>query len=215
MKLIDEKENKKDSKNPKKHGKDKPGGKGRPDFKKQEDEPVEEGLRLIVRVSNVDLNGKHSIVRALTKIKGIGIRMAKNIGVAYEKETGKSMYEKLGKVTDVEAKKIEEIAQNILKFGIPAWSVNRKKDIETGENRHVLMSELDFSLRQDIQRLMEIKTYRGLRHSWGLPVRGQRTKSTHRGKGGVVGVTKKDVIKAAAPAAAATGKEAPAKGSKR
>jgi hypothetical protein len=42
---------------------------------------------------------------------------------------------------------------------------------------------------------------------WGLPVRGQKTKSTHRGKGGVVGVTKKDVAK---QGPAPPGKSAPA-----
>jgi len=54
------------------------------------------------------------------------------------------------------------------------------------------MNDLDFSVRTDIQRLADIKSYRGLRLSWGLTVRGQRTKSTHRGKGTVVGVMKKD-----------------------
>ncbi|MBI2597713.1 MAG: 30S ribosomal protein S13 [Candidatus Diapherotrites archaeon] len=55
---------------------------------------------------------------------------------------------------------------------------------------------MEFSKRQDFQRLSEIKTYRGLRHGWGLPVRGQRTKSTHRGKGPVVGVLKKEAKEA-------------------
>ena len=55
--------------------------------------------------------------------------------------------------------------------------------------------------------MSETKSYKGLRHTWGLTVRGQRTKSTHRGKGGVVGVLKKDAI---APAASAAKAGAPA-----
>ena len=58
------------------------------------------------------------------------------------------------------------------------------------------MGDLEFTTRKDIQRLSEIKSYRGLRHGWGLTVRGQRTRSTHRGKGPVVGVMKKEVKKA-------------------
>ena len=54
------------------------------------------------------------------------------------------------------------------------------------------MADLDFTIRKDVQRMNETKSYKGLRLSWGLTVRGQRTKSTHRGKGPVVGVQKKD-----------------------
>ena len=41
------------------------------------------------------------------------------------------------------------------------------------------------------QRLKEIKSYRGLRHSLKLPVRGQRTRSHFRTKGNAMGVKKK------------------------
>jgi len=159
---------------------------------KQEATPKEE-INLIVRIANVDLNGKISIIRALTKIKGVGLRTAKNVGHAFEKETKKSYTTILGKINDEETKKLEEIVLNQTQFGIPDWSLNRRRDYETGKNIHLVTSELDLSLRQDVQRLSEIKSYRGFRHNWGLPLRGQRTKSTHRGKGTVVGVTKKDI----------------------
>ena len=67
------------------------------------------------------------------------------------------------------------------------------------------MNDLAFCLRNDLSRLAEIKSYKGLRHMWGLTVRGQKTKSRHRRKGGVVGVAKKVAVK---------GKAAPAKKSK-
>jgi len=164
----------------------------RPKEENKPEQKPKEDIKLIVRVASVDLNGKVSIVRALTKIKGIGLRTAKNIGVTFEKETGKSTQEILGKIGEGEVKKLEEIVLEPGKFGIPEWSLNRRKDYDTGENTHLLMADLDLRLRQDVQRLSEIKSYRGFRHTWGLPLRGQRTKSTHRGKGGVIGVTKKD-----------------------
>ncbi len=169
-------------------------------------------LRLIVRVSGIDLDGNKPIERSLTKIKGIGIRMAKNIATAFEKSSGIPASKKTGLLTEEEGKKLEEVVQNPSKFGIPAWALNRRNDFYTGENSHLVMSDLDLRLRSDLQRMTETKSYKGLRHAWGLPVRGQRTKSTHRGKGGIVGVMKKDQTKAGAPATAKTaGAVAPAK----
>ncbi len=155
--------------------------------------------RLIVRIAGVDLDGKKSIQRALTKIKGIGIRMGKNIAIAFEEATGIRYDAKLGAIDEEKAKKLEEIVLEPQKFGIPEWNLNRRSDFYTGESTHKVMAELDLALREDLSRLKEIKSYRGLRHQWGLPVRGQRTKSTHRGKGTVVGVMKKEIAKAAAP----------------
>lgn len=163
-------------------------------------------FRYIVRIANKDLSGQHSVQRALHEIKGIGQRMAQIMAAAFEKKTGISPRTRLGEIPESGDKELEEIILHPEKYGIPQWSLNRRKDFETGSNSHMVMAELDFSLRKDLQRLNEIKSYRGLRHSWGLPVRGQKTKSTHRGKGGVVGVQKKDVAKATA-ASAAGGKE--------
>lgn len=162
----------------------------------------EKGIRYIVRIAGRDLSGNLPIYRALAKIRGVGIRMAKNIGIAFEAKTGIKYETRLGAVPEEIDRQLEEIVLNPEKFGVPAWCLNRRNDWETGETKHIVMGDLQFQLRKDLQRLNEIKSYRGLRHSWGLPVRGQRTKSTHRGKGTVVGVFKKDAAKAAAPAAA-------------
>jgi len=161
-------------------------------------------IRLIVRISGIDLDGRKPIERSLTRIKGIGIRMAKNIAIAFEKSSGISPMRGTGTLSEEESKKLEEVVQNPIKYGIPVWSLNRRNDYYTGENTHLVMSDLDLRLRSDLQRMTETKSYKGLRHAWGLPVRGQRTKSTHRGKGGIVGVLKKDQAKqgGAAPAGA-------------
>ena len=154
------------------------------------------------------------IKRAIRGIKGISHRMADNIAAAYEKATGKNAGKKLGDLTEEEDAELEDIVAHPDKYGIPSWTFNRRKDYETGNDIHVIMNDLEFAKRQDFQRLAEIKSYRGLRHGWGLTVRGQSTRSTHRGKGGVVGVTKKDAKAAAAPAPKA-GAAAPAAASQK
>lgn len=151
-----------------------------------------EEFRHIVRIVSKDLNGNLPVYRALTKIRGIGIRMSRNIAMAFEKETGAKFDCKLGSLPEALDKKLEDIVLNPGKHGIPAYCLNKQKEYESGENRHLVMADLEIQQRTESQRLNEIKSYRGLRRSWGLPVRGQRTKSTHRGKGGIVGVMKKD-----------------------
>jgi len=151
-----------------------------------------EEFRHIVRVASKDLNGNLAIYRALTKIKGVGIRMGKNLALVFEKETGVKYDSKLGSLAENFDKKLEEIVLNPKKYGIPIYYLNKRKEYASGEDKHLVMSDLDFNARTEFQRLNEIKSYRGLRRSWGLTVRGQRTKSTHRGKGGTIGVMKKD-----------------------
>lgn len=167
------------------------------DFK---DTDEEGGLRLIVRIAGIDLDGRKPISRSLTKIKGIGVRMGKAIATAFEKSTSIPASQKTGMLSEEESKKLEEVVYHPEKSGVPAWLLNKRKDFFTGEDRHLVMSDWDLSIRSDIQLMTETKSYKGLRHAWGLPVRGQRTKSTHRGKGTVVGVIRKDAAKAMAPA---------------
>ena len=68
--------------------------------------------------------------------------------------------------------------------------MNRRKDYEDGKDKHLLTSSLDLQKELDIKRLKKIRSYRGLRHALGQPVRGQRTKSHFR-KNKTVGVQKK------------------------
>src|SRR3989338_20416 len=161
---------------------------------------MENEKRFIVRIAGRDLNGNLPIYIALSGIKGISHRMGRNIAIIFEKEAKIPFDSKIGILPENLDKTLEEIVLHPEKHGIPVWSLNRRREFETGENRHIVMADLDFTLRKDIQRMNEIKSYNGLRHSWGLPVRGQMTKSTHRGKGPVVGVQKKDAKKALAPA---------------
>jgi small subunit ribosomal protein S13 len=83
---------------------------------------------------------------------------------------------------------------------------NRRKDLETGRDEHLIGPDLVLRNKADIDFMRDIRTWKGVRHSLGLKVRGQRTKTTGR-KGRAVGVRKKTLIEAARAAAAAERKE--------
>ena len=133
-------------------------------------------MREVVRLCNTDLNGRKSVVYALTEIKGIGFTMAKAIVSAAKINPKK----KLGELNDEEIEKLEEIARNPLKYGIPSYLLNRRKDYATGKDLHLIAEEVEITKKFDIERLIKIKSWRGLRHAAGLPVRGRRLRGTFR-----------------------------------
>ncbi|VAI23160.1 unnamed protein product [Triticum turgidum subsp. durum] len=65
-----------------------------------------------------------------------------------------------------------------------------KKDYKDGRFSQVVSNAVDMKLRDDLERLKKIRNHRGLRHYWGVRVRGQHTKTTGR-RGKTVGVSKK------------------------
>lgn len=153
-----------------------------------------EDLRYIVRIAGKDLDGTITVERSIRALKGVGHRYARVVALIFAEKTGISAETKLGSIPEDKDKLLEEIILGPEKYQVPAWALNKRNDRETGNNLHLIMADLDFSLRSDLQRLGAIKSYRGLRHAVGLPVRGQRTRSSFR-KGGVIGVMKKDAKK--------------------
>ncbi|MBN2459515.1 30S ribosomal protein S13 [Candidatus Woesearchaeota archaeon] len=148
-------------------------------------------FRHLVRVMNTDLDGRKPILYALTKMKGIKYMFASAICKKADVPMGK----KAGYLNDSEVKALEEVLSNLSRAGFPEWMYNRRKDYETGQTKHLFGGTLDFTKEMDIKRMKKTKSYKGLRHQWGLPVRGQRTKSNFRknkGKGSL-GVQKKKV----------------------
>lgn len=95
-----------------------------------------------------------------------------------------------GELTSEELERIVTIIQNPTQYKIPAWFLNRQRDIVDGKDSHILANGVDSKLREDLERLKKIRAHRGLRHYWGLRVRGQHTKTTGR-RGRTVGVSKK------------------------
>lgn len=156
-------------------------------------EEQEQELKYFVRIVNTDLDGNKNINHALTKIKGVSFMFSNAICNAAQIEKTK----KTGYLTDNEAAKIEDVIKEPLKFGIPSWLFNRKRDPEDSTDKHLVGSTLTFTQDNDIKMMKKIRSYKGVRHSLGLPVRGQRTKSNFRkNKGKVLGVKKKEGVKA-------------------
>ncbi len=159
-------------------------------------------MREIVRVSGTDLDGSKSLIRSLRGIKGISYTMSKAICAA----SGYDPNIKLGSLKEQDIQKIEQVIKNPLNFGLPRWIINRRLDIETGKDLHLSGQDLDVARKFDVQRMIGLKSYRGIRHMYGLPVRGQRTRSHFR-KGRTVGVVRKEVRMALAKAGAEEKKE--------
>jgi small subunit ribosomal protein S13 len=148
----------------------------------------EKGFKHLVRVANTDLDGSKAILFSLTGIKGVSIMLSNAIlsvsTIPKDKKTG-TFEEK-------DVAELNEILSDLGKYKIPTWMFNRRKDYETGEDKHIISSDLTFTKENDLKRLKKVKSYRGLRHAWKLPVRGQRTKSNfRRSKGKVTGVKRK------------------------
>lgn len=95
-----------------------------------------------------------------------------------------------GELNSDELERIVTIIQNPTQFKIPVWFLNRQRDIVDGKHYQVLSNSVDSKLRDDLERLKKIRAHRGLRHYWGLRVRGQHSKTTGR-RGRTVGVSKK------------------------
>ncbi|PIY59932.1 30S ribosomal protein S13 [Candidatus Woesearchaeota archaeon CG_4_10_14_0_8_um_filter_47_5] len=150
---------------------------------------AEHYFRHIVRIANTDLDGNKSVYQALRKIRGVNYTYS-NMAC---KISNINRTKKLGDLSEAETEVLEQILLNPKKYTVPLWLFNRRKDYETGEDRHVLSNDLKFEKEQDIKRLQRIKSNRGLRHAWNLPLRGQRTKSNfRRNKGkGSLGVKRK------------------------
>ena len=147
-----------------------------------------EEFKHIVRIVNTDLDGNKHIVSALRKIKGVGFNFANAACILSKVDKRK----KTGYLTNEEIKKLEEVIKNPQNFKVPSWMLNRRRNYDDNSDMHLLLSDLDFTKDNDIKKMRMIKSYKGVRHSSGLPVRGQRTKSNFRKqKGKVMGVKRK------------------------
>jgi len=146
-------------------------------------------IKTIIRVAATDLDGEKPILQALIKIKGIKYAVSKAICKVGNLDPN----QKLKTLTEKEIEKLEEIIKDPIKFGVPLFLANRRRDIETGKDMHLTGLDLDVARKFDIQRYVNLKTYRGWRHMLGQPVRGQRTRSSFREKGRAVGVMRKEI----------------------
>ena len=177
-----------------------------------------EGVKGIVRFAETDLDGTKKLANALLKVKGVGWATA----LAFTNAAGLDRNVLAGTLTDEQLAKLEQVVLNPTNFGIPAHLIDRRADPVEGGAKHIVSSVLAITKKTDIDSMKKIHSYKGVRHELGLPVRGQRTRTSFR-TGMVVGVQKaklgaaaKPAVPGAAPAPgapAATG-AAPAAGAK-
>ena len=126
----------------------------------------------MARIAGVDIPREKQVQISLTYIFGIGRTTAKQVC----QRTQVAPERKVTELTDDEVGRIREV-------------VERELTVEGDLRRQV---------RQNIQRLIDIGCYRGIRHRRSLPVRGQRTRTNARSRRGprkTVGVRKKATAK--------------------
>ena len=124
----------------------------------------------MARISGIELNDNWKVDYALTRIKGIGWPLAKKILSSLNFDTSK-------RIKDISPDDLNKITVKI--------------------DEHPTEGDLARKVKANIGRLQAIGSYRGIRHSKGLPVRGQRTKTnarTKRGKRKTVGAFKKEIL---------------------
>ncbi len=143
-----------------------------------------------LRLSGYEVDGNYDMIKALRMVKGIGQRLAEAIAGEFEKTEGVKKSTKIGYLSDEQLEKLEKIIASPGEFGIPTWMLNRRKDFESGRDIHLVGSDLEFAIQNDKKREMNMRSYRGVRHMFGLPVRGQRTRTMGR-TGVTVGVQRK------------------------
>jgi len=143
---------------------------------KQEQTKEEKKEERIIRILSTDVPGNKRIYAGLTRIKGVSWGFSNAVchilGISKER--------KILSLSEQEIKKISEFVKNP---SLPEFMMNRRKDFEAGRSLHLIGSDLDLQKEFDIKRLKKIRSYRGLRHALGQPVRGQRTRSHFRAKG--------------------------------
>ena len=148
----------------------------------------------IVRFLETDLDGNLTLSKGMRQIKGISFMFANAIS-----HNCPFAEKKIGDLSETEINELEDMITNPLKHNLPVWITNRRRDPETNQTSHLIVSQLELVTNSDINKMKKMKSYKGIRHSYGLPVRGQRTKSSGRKRGSTVGVSKKKETPGSAP----------------
>ncbi|MFA5406782.1 MAG: 30S ribosomal protein S13 [Candidatus Nanoarchaeia archaeon] len=148
-------------------------------------------MKRVVRIRKVDLPGEKKVSSAICRIKGINFTMS-NALIHVLNINGDT---KLGELSDEDIERLRIAIESPKTIQLPAWLLNRRKDVETGSDVHLTGIDIALKVREDVKQEQELKSRRGFRLAAGLKVRGQRTKA-HPRRGKTVGVvTKKKAAK--------------------
>lgn len=152
--------------------------------KKQAKPDKEDDFQYIVRIANTDIDGNKKLIHGLSSIKGIG----RHLSTFVIQKTGLDRNTKMGYLKEDQIETIKNAITSIQKEA-PTWMLNHRKNYETGEDIHIIGPQIDLQLRDEINIMKKIRSYKGIRHERGLTVRGQRTRANSR-KGLTLGVSK-------------------------
>lgn len=152
--------------------------------KKETDQKEDDDFQYIVRIANTDIDGGKKLIHGLSSIKGIGRHMSTFL----IKKTGLDVNQKMGYLSEKQIDTISKAIESI-QDEAPKWMLNHQKEYETGEDIHIIGPEIELRLRDEINIMKKIRSYKGIRHERGLTVRGQRTRGNNR-KGLTLGVSK-------------------------
>ena len=150
---------------------------------------MENEFRYIVRIAGTDVDGSLNVEYGLTRIRGLNINLSK----AIVKRADVPRDLRIGDLHDEDVERVEAILTDLKEYDIPSWMLNRRKDIETGEDLHLIGPDLTLRIKSDIDGMIQRRSWKGIRHSLGLKVRGQRTKTTGR-SGRAVGVRRRRAV---------------------
>jgi small subunit ribosomal protein S13 len=112
----------------------------------------------------------------MARIAGVNIPEEKRVEIALTYVHG------IGKTTSKKILKEAQIGSEVRIKDLPTEKLDRIRNII--EKNYKVEGELRMNVSQNIKRLKEINSFKGARHSKGLPVRGQRTKTNARTKRG-------------------------------
>lgn len=135
----------------------------------------------LLRIISTSVEGHRTLAFGLSKIRGVGRRLARVI-VEIASRTDPTIDPRMrtGMLTEAQQELLVNIIREPVKHGVPHWMVNRQKDLRTGENRHISGTDLELMTKLDVDRMKRTRSWKGIRHMYGLKVRGQRTRTTGR-----------------------------------
>jgi small subunit ribosomal protein S13 len=137
-------------------------------------QPRPEELVKLVRILSKDIRGDMKTYRGLCEINGVSWAFSNAVCKLLNLDKDK----KIQDLNEQEIHKIEDFIKN--PSSVPNYMKNRRNDRDLGVDRHIYGTDLDLQVEFDIKRMKKIKSYKGIRHTLGQPVRGQRTKSHFR-----------------------------------
>lgn len=152
--------------------------------------PMQTEHETLIRILGYDIPGSKNIYLGLTYIKGISWALSNAICIKLNIPRSK-------RISELKKEEILKIEEFLKQLPVPDYLKNRRFDPETGETKHFYGTDLEMKKEFDIKKLIKMRSYKGIRHASGQPVRGQKTRSHFRSRKNkkTTGIKKKEKVK--------------------